>query len=555
MLPWRLETGPVRTVTTTKFIITKILKETDMKNKRKLFYLCLFSAALLLPLTGCLIDDIGDGSDNGNSSVTVTVSPSSITLAKGTTQKFTATVTGSYSSSVTWSVEGNSSPTTTIDRDGLLTVAANESSRTLTVKATWSYYGDDTTSGTATVTVATDAEIPSNLKITKPEKTRLPLSWSVVTNASNYKVYRSINGEAYSHLADSSAASYTDTAITAGSSYYYAVSAVVSGLETGKSSVVFGIAEEYFALPVITDRRLVPIKASERQYYRFPVTSGESYTITWENGSSQNADYNVQCSAWENDGTRIMNRQTSGYTASKVFTAASTGYVTVEVGNWSNSYSYNYMAYCLRKNSEDDTGVVALPPAKVTNIKVTDPSVSSITLGWDTSLGAVSYNIYRSATKDATPGLLGTSTVSSYNDTTVNSGISYYYTVAPVNAGGKEGARVDMAFAYAALHYGLPTNSSSLQMMTIPASSRHYYRLSVAAGQNITITWENGSSQNADYNVQCSAWQNDGTQIMNRQTSGYTSPKGFNTTSGGFVTVEVGNWSSSNSYNYKIYYH
>jgi hypothetical protein len=91
--------------------------------------------------------------------------------------------------------------------------------------------------------------------------------------------------------------------------------------------------------------------------------------------------------------------------------------------------------------------------------------------------------------------------------------------------------------------------------MNLPAGSKHYYRLAVTAGQGITIIWENGSSQNADYSVQCTAWENDGTQIINRAPNGYTSPKVLTITSAGYITVEVGNWSSSTSYNYKIYYY
>jgi fibronectin type 3 domain-containing protein len=523
-----------------------------MEKKGKLLHFCLFLTALFLLLNGCTWVDDDEDNGSGSSSVTVTVSPSSITLAKGTVRQFSATVSNGYSS-VTWSVEGNSSPETAISREGVLSVAGNEGARTLTVKATWSSYGE-TASGTAKVTVAAETEIPSNLKISKPGKTGINLSWSAVTNASSYKVYRSINGKDYSHLGDVSAASYMDTAVTAGSSYYYAVSAVVKGLETGKSTAVFGFAMEYFALPAIGDKRLVPIKTGEKHYYRFPVISGGSYTITWEDGSSQNADYYVQCTAWQNDGTQIMNRQSSGYTSPKVFTADSAGYITVEVGNWSSSASHNYMAYCLRKEGETDSGVAALPPAPVAHIKATAPVPSSITLGWDPVPAAVSYNIYRAPTKDAAPGLLGVSNVSSYADTTVAAGISYYYTVAPVNADGKEGARVERTFAYAVTHYALPAYSSS-QLVSLPAGSKHYYRLAVSAGQDVILTWENGSSQNADYYVQCTAWQNDGTQIMNRQSSGYTSPKAFTADSAGYITVEVGNWSSSASYDYQIYYY
>jgi hypothetical protein len=536
---------------------TKVFKEIDMENKRRFFIFAFFWLAIFLLLNACswFDDDSGGGSGNGGnggSSVSVAVSPPSVTLAKGTAQQFTAEVTGSYSSGVTWSVEGNSSTTTTISRDGLLSVAGNENAKTLTVKATWSSYSDSA-SGTATVTIATEAEIPSNLTIARPNKTVLNLSWGAVSNAANYKLYRSTNGKDYSHLGDTQSASYNDTAVAPGSSYYYVVSAVVNGLETGRSAAVFGFAEDYFALPVFADRRLIPLVGDQKHYYRFPVTSGESYTITWENGSSGNADYYVRCAAWQNDGTQVFSDQNNGYTSPKVFTAAMSGYVTVEVRNAHSAYRYDYMAYCLRTNGQNDTGVVALPPVPVTGIKVTGPSASNITLAWDSVSGAVRYNIYRSPTKDAALGLMGSSDTANYTDSNVAPNTAYYYAIAPVNADGKEGVRVQGAFAYAASHYPLQPYSSS-NLVSLLGDAKHYYRLAVTAGQDITITWENGSSQNADYYVRCAAWQNDGTQVFSDQINGYTSPRVFTVATSGFVTIEVRNAHSSTSYDYKIYY-
>lgn len=83
----------------------------------------------------------------------VTVTPTSATVEKGSTNQFTATVTGTgnYDQTVNWTVEGGTSGSTTISADGLLTVAADETATSLTVKATAN--GDSSKSATATVTV------------------------------------------------------------------------------------------------------------------------------------------------------------------------------------------------------------------------------------------------------------------------------------------------------------------------------------------------------------------------------------------------------------------
>jgi hypothetical protein len=306
-----------------------------MKDKRNLFYFCFFITAAFLLFNGCSnFDDYSDD-ESGNSGNTVTVSPSVAILAKGDTQQFSATVANSYSRSVTWSVEGNFSSDTTISWDGLLTVGRYESAGTLTVKATRSsYYDNETTSGTATVTVADEEDIPSNFKVSRPGKTAIDLSWSQVKNAAKYKIYRSMNDGNYSLLSDISTASYTDTSVSSGSSYYYKVAAVVNGREI-ESAVAFSFAAQHFRLPVSSSQDSYPINLPgySKHYYRLAVSTGKDYTITWQNGNGQNAGSYVQCTAWENDGTEIFGNATYGSASPETFTAISDGFVTVEVAN------------------------------------------------------------------------------------------------------------------------------------------------------------------------------------------------------------------------------
>jgi hypothetical protein len=82
----------------------------------------------------------------------VTVSPLNVSVNRGGTQPFNATVdgTGDPAQTVTWNVEGGGAGTN-IAANGLLTVALNESAATLTVRATSTV--DTGKSGIATVTV------------------------------------------------------------------------------------------------------------------------------------------------------------------------------------------------------------------------------------------------------------------------------------------------------------------------------------------------------------------------------------------------------------------
>jgi hypothetical protein len=97
----------------------------------------------------------GGGSGGGGNApavTEVTVNPATATVAKGRTQQFNATVTGTNNpaQTVTWTVTGGGNGTS-INPSGLLTVAANETAETLTIRAVSTV--DAKQSGTATVAV------------------------------------------------------------------------------------------------------------------------------------------------------------------------------------------------------------------------------------------------------------------------------------------------------------------------------------------------------------------------------------------------------------------
>jgi hypothetical protein len=97
----------------------------------------------------------------------VTVNPSSVTVAGGGSQTFTATVAGSKleetDKAVNWTVTGGVKAGTAIGTDGKLTVAADETATSLTVKAV--SVVDNSKSGTATVTVTAAGESKKGIYI------------------------------------------------------------------------------------------------------------------------------------------------------------------------------------------------------------------------------------------------------------------------------------------------------------------------------------------------------------------------------------------------------
>jgi hypothetical protein len=273
-----------------------------------------------------------DPNSNNNYNGTLTVTPSSVPLARGETQKFTA----SESYGVTWLLEG-STGNSNINSSGLLTVGNDETASTLTVRAKKSKYKD----GTARVTVASPGQTPSGLKINKPSPDNIQLSWSPMSGVTQYTVQRSTNGKDFGTIGNASGTSYTDNTVAAGASYYYRIQ--VNGVN---SQVVYTFAADYFNMPAFAQRKLIPLTARSNHYYRFAVIVGNEYNIEWQNGNNQDISYyyGMYVDAYQNNGTSIFTDAYNGFTGPKVFTATATGFVTVRVRSNSDS-SQNYQIY------------------------------------------------------------------------------------------------------------------------------------------------------------------------------------------------------------------
>lgn len=94
-----------------------------------------------------------------------TVSPLTVSVGKGGTQQFSATVTGTTDTTISWNVIGGASGTS-ISAEGLLTVGASETATVLTVKAFST--ANPTKSGTAEVTVTDPVSVtitPSSVAV------------------------------------------------------------------------------------------------------------------------------------------------------------------------------------------------------------------------------------------------------------------------------------------------------------------------------------------------------------------------------------------------------
>jgi hypothetical protein len=156
----------------------------------------------------------------------ISVPPPSVTVVPGGTQQFTASALDQFGAamatqpSFTWSIDTGGIGT--VSSIGLYT--APSSTGTATVRAT-----AGSMSGTASVTVTTIPNPPSNLTATAVSKTQINLTWTDnSTNETGFKIQRSSNGgSSWTQIATvgPGITSYSDTSVRRNTTYEYRVAA------------------------------------------------------------------------------------------------------------------------------------------------------------------------------------------------------------------------------------------------------------------------------------------------------------------------------------------
>jgi fibronectin type 3 domain-containing protein len=243
---------------------------------------------------------------------------------------------------------------------------------------------------------------PSTVTARAAGTTQINITWSVTTGAFAYNVLRGAkSGGPYTKIGSTSALTlqYPDTNLTAATPYFY----VIQARNTGGSSV-------YSPEATTTTQALAPTNVAAE------AVSGTQIDVTWT-ASAGAASYNVLCGG------------TSGGPYYPISSVTATSYANSGL-TANTAYYYVVQAVTAGGPSANSSQVTATTaPAAPAAVTAKAVSTSQIDLTWTASSGATGYVIERSGAASGPFSSIGAAAASSYSDTGLTAGTTYYYAV------------------------------------------------------------------------------------------------------------------------------
>jgi fibronectin type 3 domain-containing protein len=256
---------------------------------------------------------------------------------------------------------------------------------------------------------------PTNL-FAATANAQVNLTWNASTGATGYYVKRSNTSGAEAQIATVSTTSYSDNNVTNETKYYYLVSAYNSYGSSPNSA-------EVSATPVAPPPPAAPTG--------LVATAGNAQVMLTWNASSGATSYNVKRSTISGSGYQTVGSPTTASFTNTGLTNGTTYYYVVTAVDYAGESGPSSQA------SATPTAP-AQPPAAPTGLTATAGN-AQVSLTWTASAGATSYHVKRSATNGSGYGQVGTPTTTSFADSGLMNGTTYYYVVSAVNAVGESG--------------------------------------------------------------------------------------------------------------------
>jgi len=261
--------------------------------------------------------------------------------------------------------------------------------------------------------------IPTGVTATAASSSSINVSWSSVAGATGYRIYRSTNEVGtFTEVGTSSTTSYTDTGLTASTTYYYKVAAINSSGTGGQSNAVSAATFSVITIdthPAATTN-VIQGNISGSLSVSASVTGGATLSYQWYSNTIAS-----------NTGGTVINGATGSSYAIPTTLSGETYYYFVEVRATGGAASVRSNA--ARVNVAVPVITIDTQPAATTNVYTGSISGSLSVTASVTGGATLSYQWYSNTTASNTGGtVINGATGSSYTiPTTLTAGINYYF--------------------------------------------------------------------------------------------------------------------------------
>ena len=261
-------------------------------------------------------------------------------------------------------------------------------------------------------THALPAAPPTILTATAGNAT-VSLSWTAPAYARSYNVKRATtSGGPYTTITNVTTTSLLDTNVVNGTTYYYVVSALNYNGETANSA-------QANATPTAPPPPAAPINLT--------ATAGNAVVLLGWTASAGATSYNVKRSTTSGGPyTTITNVTTTSLLDTNVVNGTTYYYVVSALNAYGESVN----------SSQASATPAALPPAAPIGLTATSCD-AQVLFSWASSLGATSYKVKRATTSGGPYTTITTVSSTSFLDTGLVDGTTYYYVVSALNASGE----------------------------------------------------------------------------------------------------------------------
>ena len=322
---------------------------------------------------------------------------------------------------------------------------------------------------------------PSNLKAEKITATSIKVSWSSVSGATKYEVYRSTKYDTgYVKVGETTGTSYTSKGLIIGNTYYYKIKAIAS--DTAANSTYSSISS-------------CTLSQSNNTVTNLKVEKSTSTSIkaSWSSVSGATKYEVYRSTKYDTGYVKVGETTNTSYTSNNL-TPGKTYYYKIKVAGGN---TYSKIVNC------------PLPLSKPSYLGIEKPTPNSIKVSWRKVGNTIKYEIYRSTKYDTGYVKIGETTSTSYTSNNLAQGKTYYYKIKAI------GSSVAASSEY-----------SSIVKATLPLNEPINIRIENLVSGSIKVSWSPVADAEK-YEVYRSTTQNGQYSKVGETTNTYYTSKGL----------------------------